>query len=300
MKEVIKIAVGGGKGGVGKSMVASSLAYFFSASGKSVVAVDCDADTPNMHLWLGLKGGWAEKEKISVSKKAVFLPKSGTNYKEYESCAKKCPFGAMEIKNKKLEVNKFLCEGCGSCLDFCPKGTIKLKDVKNGEIRIMKTKFGFPLVSGSLYSGESGSGKIVSEVKTRADMVAEKKKAKKVFEIIDSPPGTGCPVSASFRDARFAVLVVEPSVSSLSDLKKSISVADHFSVKWFLTINKWDINKRNSRKIESQFRGKIIGKISYDKKIVEAISNLRPIFKTSLPAKKELFSVYENLEKKIS
>ena len=298
MKKIIKIAVGGGKGGVGKSLVASSLAIFFSKK-KKVVAVDCDASTPNLNIWLGEISSWRKVEKVSVSEKARVASKR-IPLEKYKNCPSKCPFGAMEIKNGKLAINRFLCEGCGACLNFCPDKMIKMVKSRSGEIRIKKTKFGFYLVSGKLYPGEASSGKIVSLTKERAEGVIDKIKEKEIIEILDSPAGVGCSVTATFRDADFAVLVTEPSLAAFSDLEKSISVADHFSINWHLVINKWDINKQISKKIERKYKGKILGHISYDKKIIESVSNLKPVVEKRILAKKELSLIYENFKKRIS
>ncbi len=283
----MKIVISSGKGGVGKSMLTSTLAMFLAKT-KKVVAVDCDVDAPNLAVWLGEPGKWDKIKKISVSEKPV-IDNSKLTLKKAKQCVNKCRFNALKIEKGELKMNPFLCEGCGACEVFCPKGAIKMKPVKNGEIRIKKSKYNFPLVSGHLYPGETGSGKIVTEIKKEAD------KFDYDIQIIDSAPGTGCPVIASLQDASFAVLITEPTLSGFSDLKRVLKIVNHFKIPWKLVINKWDINKNLNQKIQKWAGKKFLGKISYDKKIFEAISNLTPILKTSLRAKEEIKSLYNSL-----
>ena len=290
----IKLVIASGKGGVGKSMLASSLAILFSRERK-IVAVDCDVDAPNLAIWLGEPENWQEIKKISVSEKPI-IDSSKLNEKEARSCAKKCRFNALEVKEGKLKLNPFLCEGCGACEIFCPNKAIKMQPVKNGEIKIKKigwARYSFPLISGQLFPGETGSGKIVTEIKEEA------KKFDYELMIIDSAPGTGCPTIAALQDADFVVLVSEPTPSGFSDIKRVLKLVNHFNLPWGLVVNKWDINKSLSQKIKRWAGKKFLGKISYDKKIFEAVSRLCPIMKTDLKAKKEIEKIYKNLVKKL-
>jgi len=282
-----KLVISGGKGGVGKSMLCSALAMLFSRT-KKIVAVDCDVDAPNLAIWLNETKNWEKIKKISVSEKPI-IDNSKCNGK-CADCVKKCRFGALKLIKGKLKLNSFLCEGCGACEIFCPSGVIKMKPVKNGEIRIKKTKYNFSLVSGQLFPGETGSGKVVAEIKKEAE------KFKHNIMLIDSAPGTDCPVIASLQDANFVILVTEPTLSGLADLKRVLQVVNHFGVPWSFVINKWDINPFLSKKIEKTFKNKLLGRISYDKKIFESISNLIPIMETDLMAKIEIKNIYNKLK----
>ncbi|HEC92466.1 MAG TPA: hypothetical protein ENI51_05695, partial [Candidatus Atribacteria bacterium] len=283
----LKLVVGSGKGGVGKSMLTSALAMLFAEKNK-VVAVDCDVDAPNLAIWLNEIKLWDKKIPVTTSvKPEIDLNKcDGCGF-----CVEKCRFGALKMENGKPKLNPFLCEGCGACEVICPKKAIKLKPVQNGEIRIKKTKYNFPLVSGNLFPGETGSGKVVSELKKEAD------KFESDLQIIDSAPGTGCPVIASLQDANFAILITEPTPSGFSDLLRVLEVVNHFRIPWKLVINKWDINPKLTDEIVKWAGKKFLGKISYDKKIFKAISNLTPILETNLRAKKEIISIFVRIRK---
>ena len=284
-----KLAIVSGKGGVGKSMLTSCLAMLF-AKNKKVVAVDCDVDTPNLAIWLGGVKKWDKTLPVIASAKPeIDLKKCrGCGF-----CAKNCKFLAIKMIEGKPKLNPFLCEGCGVCEIVCPQKAIKLKPFQNGEIKIKKTKYGFVLISGQLFPGETGSGKIITEIRKEADEFDCE------IQILDSAPGIGCPVVASLRGVDFAILVTEPTLSAFSDLKRVLKVVNHFNLPWGLVINKWDINSQLSDKIEKWSGPKLLGKISFDKKIFKAITNLKPILETNLRVKKEIKEIFKNLPEAI-
>jgi len=283
----MKLAIASGKGGVGKSMVASALAMLF-AKRRKISAVDCDVDAPDLHLWLGITD-WDKSEKVSVSEKAVI---------DYDKCikcgkcAQVCRFGAMGF-DKKPEVLPYLCEGCGACEFYCPADAIHLEAVKNGEIRSRKTKYGFPLVSGLLYPGETGSGKIVTELKERAD------ESKPELMILDSAAGIGCPVIASLNGVDYAVLVTEPTPSGFADLQRVLEIVCHFNIPYGLVINKWDINPEQSDGIGKWAGDKLLGKLSFDKEVFKAISTLTPILESESKVADEIKEVAKEVEERV-
>lgn len=289
MKKKFKIVVASGKGGVGKSMLASSLAMFFGQENK-IVAVDTDVDAPNLHLWLGQGEEWDEIKKVSTNELPIIDLKKCTGCGE---CAKICAFNALKIQKGKPVLNRFFCEGCGACEAVCPVKAIKMKKIKNGEIRIKKNVHGFPLVSAQLYPGQTGSGKIVDLIKEKAEGFRHD------LMIIDSPAGTGCPVIAALNGTDFAVLITEPTPSGLSDLKRALIVVNHFNIPFRVVINKWDINPSISQKIKSEFEDQFLGQISYDQKIFQAIANLKPILETNLEVKREIEKIYNKLQRAI-
>jgi len=314
----IKLAIASGKGGVGKSMVASSLAMLF-AKNKKIVAVDCDVDAPNLHLWLGQGEDWNDVKRISVSERPI-IDKNKCDL--CGKCVEICAFDALKIftpgaltpgveesrvilgrntpgvvlgtsgvSKKSVALNNFFCEGCGACEAVCPQKAITMKSIKNAEIRIKKDIHGFPLISAQLFPGETGSGKIVDKIKEKAEGFGHQ------LMVLDSPAGTGCPVIAALNGVDFVVLVTEPTPSGLSDLKRVLTVVNHFKISYGVVINKWDINKSLSGKIEKEFSGRMLGKISYDKRVFQAVASLKPILETNLPVKKEIENIYGNLKK---
>jgi len=271
------ITILSGKGGTGKTTFSSNLAVLL-AKQKKIIVADCDADAPNLGLALGIEErdflSWKE---VETNEKAIFDEKKCDGCKQ---CFKVCNFGAIKWDDKKNKpiFNSLLCEGCGACDLICPKNAIKLIKIKNGKIGQIKTKYGFELVSGKLKVGATGSGKVVSLIKEKA----EKKKKKNNIELtlLDSAAGVGCPVIASIQGSDFIVAVTEPTPSALNDLKRALRTVETFRIPYGLVINKWDLNKDFSKKIEDfaeKYKIPILGKIPYDKKFVEALVNMKPV-----------------------
>ncbi|MEA3248553.1 MAG: ATP-binding protein [Nanoarchaeota archaeon] len=263
------ITILSGKGGVGKSSVTASLAVLLAKKEK-IVAVDCDVDASNLALVLGVKNFENQKE-ISTNEKAFVNAKA----KGCKNLVDVCTFSAISWNEKKdlPEINNFLCEGCGACKLLCPRG-IELKKVKNAVIGEAKTNYNFPLVFGQLKMGESGSGKVVHEVKK----LAETKNID--IMVLDSAAGIGCPVIASVQGSDYIVAVTEPNPSALSDLKRALQIVRHFGIPYGVIINKYDLNNGFSEKIEEFMRKNkipLLGKLPYDKKFVQALVNLTPI-----------------------
>jgi MinD superfamily P-loop ATPase len=283
----MKVVIASGKGGTGKSMIASSLSILFS-NFKNVIACDCDVDAPNLGLWLGVTK-YDSSEKIAISEKASINLDKCT---ECGKCLDACRFGAIE-KKKNFYVNVLTCEGCGVCQLVCQADAVELKSVTNAEIMIKKTDWGFKLVSGQVYPGASGSGKIVQELRKKAEKFSHD------IMILDSAAGIGCPVIASITGCNYAVLVTEPTPSSFTDLRRVLEIVNHFKIPFGVVINKWDINPKLSEEIEKWSSKSLLGKVSYDRAVITSIVNLRPVITSKSKVAKEIEAVFNTLKSNI-
>ncbi|RLI99830.1 MAG: P-loop ATPase [Candidatus Aenigmatarchaeota archaeon] len=287
------ITILSGKGGVGKSSIAASLAVSFSKD-KKIICADCDVDASNLSLVLGADE-YAEWKDISTNEKAVFdLDKCNSCKK----CFNECHFNAIEWVNNKPKLKEFSCEGCGMCELVCPQNAISMKKVNNAKIGYANTKYGFEVVSAQLNPGESGSGKVVFEVK--------KKARERGFDVevmfIDSAAGIGCPVIASVAGSDYAVLVTEPTPSGFSDMKKALEVIAHFKIPAGIIINKFDINLNQTTKIEDFAKInklELIEKIPFDKQFAKALTEMVPIIKYDETYKLMFDNIKSKLLKKI-
>ncbi len=293
------ITIFSGKGGTGKTTVASCLAVMLSRKQKIAVA-DCDVDAPNLGLSLGLKEkDYSSFIKLRASEKAVLIREKCTGCKK---CLNICSFNAIKW-NKKHNIPIFdnlLCEGCGTCKIVCPENAIKLRKVENAEISVGKV-YGFGIVSGQLKMGESGSGRIVMEVKRKAREIARKENAELI--LVDSAAGIGCPVIASVNGSDYVIAVTEPTPSALSDLKRSLKIVNHFGIPCGIVINKYDLNKDFSIKIEEfakKNKIKILGKIPYDKGFADTLVNLKPAVIYNKRFEKFFLGILNNSKEKIS
>ncbi len=272
-----RLTVLSGKGGVGKSSIAASLAILLSEKHR-VVCADCDVDASNLALVLGVsEEDFLEKKPVSTNKKAVLIEEKCTGCGK---CVNACYFNAIKWNKEKKqpEFNSLTCEGCNACSIACPNNAIKLVAVENATISYARTKQGIEIVTGQLEMGESGSGRVVALVKK----MAEEKAGKADFLIVDAAAGIGCPVIASIVGSDFVVAVTEPTPSGLSDLKRALGVVSHFGIPYGIVINKADINQKMTREIEafaSAQGAKILSRIPYNKAFVDALVQLKPVIK---------------------
>jgi len=271
------IAVLSGKGGVGKSSITASLAVLLADKHK-IIAADCDVDAPNLALVLGIREeNFKFLERIETSERAMLI-KEKCN--ACGKCLDTCNFLAVKWDNDKNlpVINNLLCVGCGACTAVCPENALELETVENASINVGETEYGFPIVSGQLNMGESGSGAVVHAVKMIASEMAEDIDAE--FLIVDSAAGIGCPVIASVRGSDYVILVIEPTPAAFWDLKRAIEVVEHFNIPYGVVINKYDINSKFTEEIEGYFALNnipVLGKIPYDKEFVYALVNLKPV-----------------------
>lgn len=293
-----RITVFSGKGGTGKSTISSSLAVML-AKKKKIITVDCDVDAPDLGLCFGVTDKDYEWAPVQTGQKAELDESKCTHC---QKCRNICRFGAIQWDEEKNQpiFNRMICEGCWACKLICPEKAIRMVDVENGRIGNAQTKYDFPIVTGQLKMGETGSGKIVLFIKTKAEKIAHNEQIE--ILLVDSAAGIGCPVIASINGSDFVLAVTEPTPSALSDLKKGLQVVEHFQIPYGLIINKHDINPDFTKKIEAfakENKIPVIGKVPYDKEFVTALVNLTPAVEWNKKFKPIFEEMLENLEKMI-
>ena len=294
----MQIAIASGKGGVGKSTITASLLYLLKDD-YSFVAVDADAEAPNLGLLLGVTEWEEEREHIGAKVARI----NTESCVRCGICMEKCPYGCIYIdEDGKYVVNELTCEGCNVCGLVCPvAGTISLKEVRSGVIRKATTKYGFPIISAQLDVGRPESGKLVTEEKEWASKLM--KELGLDHMIVDSAAGIGCQVIASLGGADVAVLIAEPTPASLSDVQRVYKVVQHFREPAYLIINKADINPGFTGLEEWAEREgiPILGRIPYDRAVPESMSMLKPVVEAfpDSKASKAMVGIAEAIKREI-
>jgi MinD superfamily P-loop ATPase len=258
MKQLLILS---GKGGTGKTTVASA----FIKLSEAKAFADCDVDAPNLHL---IKRNFDSETKLDYfgMDKARINPITCLGC---GVCAQICRFDAI-MSNPLYKVDPLSCEGCGVCERVCPNGSISMRSVQAGEMKIMRGEAVFS--TAKLHMGHGTSGMLVSEVKKNLVDAAEGVD----MAIIDGSPGIGCPVISSISGVDMVLVVAEPSVSGISDLKRILDTAKIFRPSVAVCINKYDTNIELTGKIEKyceEHGVSFLGKIPYDQMVVSATNS---------------------------
>ena len=271
MKEIVIIS---GKGGTGKTSITASFAML---GGKDIVVADCDVDAADMHLLM--QPDWEKSENFYSG---VIAKIDQEKCMKCGKCADVCRFNAIPIIDKKYIVNTLNCEGCGYCFHICPTDAITMNEQNVGKWFISNTKADNVMVHARLGIGAENSGKLVAKVKNEAKRIAEE--TNKQFIIVDGSPGIGCPVVSSLSGADFVILVTEPTVSGLHDLKRVYELVKKFNIPAGCIINKADLNTTVARQIEKFLKEEkiiYITDLPYDETFTKAMTNGQTIVEFS-------------------
>jgi len=257
-----------GKGGTGKSSISAA----FASLDEKVVLADCDVDAANMHILFNPE---IEEEKEFIGSEHAKIDYSLCS--DCGICLDYCRFGAISLNGDKIEISETSCDGCRLCSRICPENAISM--IQNRDSRLYSGTFrNGKMVYGRLAPGEENSGKLVNLVRTSAKELAESNGIKTI--IIDGPPGIGCPVISTITGVDHVIIVTEPTISSLHDLKRTIEVTSKFKLITWVLLNKSDLNPEMADQIEDYCRSinvEIIGKLPFNREVVDAMVNCKSI-----------------------
>lgn len=257
MSGVMRIAVASGKGGTGKTTVATNLAHVASLDGHTVAYVDCDVEEPNGHLFL--KPEWLVSKPVTRPVPLVDESKCT----QCGRCGEICRYSAIVPLGLTVLVYPELCHGCGGCKLVCPTGAITETPRQIGVLE-MGWSGDIQFTRGVLNIGEAMSPPLIRQVKSAPP--------KTDLTLIDAPPGTSCPVIASVRGADCVVLVTEPTPFGLHDLKLAVEMVRTLNMPLGVVVNRADAGNRGTWEYCSGNRIPVLAEIPDDRRVAEAYS----------------------------
>lgn len=271
----LNIVISSGKGGTGKTFIASNLFHVLEKQGKEPSYLDCDVEAPNGHLFLN--------PEIHAEEKISILSPAGIDAEKCTACGKcveTCQYNALALIKQKVLLFQNLCHVCGACSLICPENAILKEKREIGTL--LKGKSGkADFAYGLLKTGEGGmSPRVIKKVKELAGQS---------INILDSPPGTACPVVETVRDADLCLLVTDPTPFGINDLKLAVQMCRSLDKEPLVIVNRADYKNDDLQQYCLEQKLEILGEIPDDRKIAENYS------KGQLAV--DQFAEYENLFK---
>jgi MinD superfamily P-loop ATPase len=277
MKQLVVLS---GKGGTGKTSVTAAFAHLAFENGQSWKTVLADADVDAANLELVLAPMILESEDFRGGKVARI---DNNLCAGCGNCEQVCRFDAiyhhplplsLREKGERDEgywVDPIACDGCAACIYQCPENAIRMQEQIVGKWYLSESRYG-PLFHADLKPAQENSGKLVTLVKQRARLLALDEGYDLV--LVDGPPGIGCPVISAISGADLALIVAEPTVSGVHDMRRALETTRHFGVRSMVCINKSDVYPAGTAEIEKfcQANGiEFIGQIPFDLTVTEAM-----------------------------
>lgn len=274
----MKIAIASGKGGTGKTMVATSLAAAIAVN-RPVRLLDCDVEAPNAHLFL--------KPAIERTEEAI-IPVPEIDPKLCTSCGRcveVCTFHALANLGTRILVFPQLCHGCGSCSLQCPVAAITEKPRPIGKLSFGTTIEGIQFSQGELTVSEPMPTPVIRQLKARLPDDSS-------LTILDSPPGASCSVVATVHDADFLLLVTEPTTFGLHDLRQMLGIIEKTDTPTGVIINRAGIENPELERLlmdrsipilmRIPYRSEIAAKLAKGQLLIEGFPEYRPAFRELL------------------
>jgi len=291
MKQLIILS---GKGGTGKTSVTAAFAHLAAQGGLAdqVILADADVDTANLELVLQPRQ--LEEQDFKGGKIALINQDTCTSCGD---CQTVCRFDSINYIDGLYVVDPIACDGCATCVYQCPSESITMCEQIAGKFYFSESRYG-PLYHANLFPGQANSGKLVTLVKQRARLQALDENRELV--IVDGPPGIGCPVISAVSGASLALIVAEPTVAGVHDMRRVLQTVKHFGVRAVVCINKADIYPAGVDEIEAFCREsgiETVGRIPFDLTVASAMVAGEAVttFRSQAPSSVAIAAVWEKV-----
>lgn len=252
----LRIAVASGKGGTGKTTVATNLVVEAAESGHHAVYGDCDVEEPNGHLFL--RPHIETSRPFSLEVPSILHERcTGCG-----RCGEVCVYSAIVVINKRVLTFPELCHSCGGCRLACPEEAIEKGAREIGVVETGRVLDKLDFVQGRLRIGEAMAPPLIKAVKQAAPRA--------ILEVFDAPPGTSCPVIQTVRDADYVLLVTEPTPFGLNDLRLAVEMLRELDKPFGVVINRADVGDQGVTRYCTEEEIEVLASIPDDRRVAEA------------------------------
>jgi len=276
------VSIASGKGGTGKTLVATSLALAVSEHA-SIQLLDCDVEEPNANLFV-----CAPIESAGP----VYIPTPQIDADKCSHCgrcAEVCAYHAIAVISDKVLVFPELCHGCGACSYLCPESAIVEANRQVGVVEI-GYRGNLELIQGRLDIGEPMPTPVIRKVKTHADRQKD--------VVIDVAPGTSCPVVEAVKGSDYSILVTEPTPFGLNDLSLAVEMTRDLGIPCGVIINRASLSRDNL--IEEYCRESkipVLLKIPFDRDIATLYSKGIPLVESETRWRNAFLELFDALKR---
>lgn len=284
----MKIAVASGKGGTGKTLVATNLYNSLIQQDYKAELVDCDAEEPNANQFL--KGILVDK--ISVTQNIPTIDKNLCSF--CGKCQDYCQYNAILVlpKQKQIRVIEDLCHDCGACSYACKTGAITEREITIGEIYRYETKNKNAFTEGQINIGTHSAVAVISK--------AIKSTKYTELVIFDSPPGTSCPFITTVSEADFVILVSEPTPFGLNDLRLSVDTLSQLKKPFGVIINRAGLGDKKMHQFLKTKEIPLLAEIPFDREVAQLYSEGKLITDFRPEYKEKFQQLFSNVKKELT
>jgi MinD superfamily P-loop ATPase len=272
------ISIASGKGGTGKTTIATNLAV---ALAPDVKLLDCDVEEPNDHIFI--RPEITHTERVSLKVPQVDMSKCSLCGR----CQEICQFQAIVVVGKTVLTFHELCHSCGGCVEVCPEDAITEIDREMG-IFESGSRNGLEFGHARLFVGQVMAVPLIERVK--ADVEPDK------LNIIDAPPGTSCPVISSVKNTDFVILVTEPTPFGLNDLRLAVGMVKILNIPHGIIINRSDLGDRKVEEYANEENIPILMEIPFSRQIAETYSQGKLLVEELPDWREKFIHLYEEIK----
>jgi len=281
---MIKIAIASGKGGTGKTFIATNIFNTLLKNQINAVLVDCDAEAPNAIAFFDAR----HTNTIDVTK---LIPVIDINTCTFcGKCNEYCNYNSIFIlpPMRIIQVIEDLCHGCGACTVACEFDAITEKSSPLGKVSTFLAEGNHIIIEARMKVG------IMSPVPVIKDAIKLASNNAGIV-IFDSPPGTSCPFIQTVSASDYVILVTEPTPFGLSDLKQSVDTLNKINKPCGVIINRSDIGNSEVKNYLQKQDIPILLEIPFSKEIAELYSTGKIVSETVPALGEQLYCLVKKI-----